>query len=165
MQFPCLGLLLSGGNSAIYRLDGLEQMQLLVDTTDDALGEAFDKCASVLDLGYPGGPAIEKAALRFNGDANDLLLPAILKELKPLRFSFSGIKTAVLRSAREGAPVDAIAYSFQERCFELVERVLRAALLEWAICRADWRRGAGQYNPEKQAGWLCRSTRCFSGLS
>jgi len=127
ISYPSLGLLLSGGNSAVFRIEGLEELPILADTDDDALGEAYDKCASILGLGFPGGPALEELAARSMPGA-PLILPPLLREMPVPRFSFSGIKTAVQKAFRSGADPVAVAYSFQERTVELVLRVLRRAV-------------------------------------
>ena len=127
MEYPFLGLLLSGGNSVLYRVEGLNVMEVLADTRDDALGEAFDKAAAILDLPYPGGPSIEKKAEEFSPEAvHQSLFPRLLKNLPgdEVGFSFSGIKTAVLRAFRDGQDTARIAFDFQNTVFELVERML-----------------------------------------
>jgi N6-L-threonylcarbamoyladenine synthase len=128
--YPFLGLLLSGGNSAIFRVEGPGRLIRIADTRDDALGEAFDKVSNVLGLGYPGGPQIEQAASRYRPSDRERLFPAILKDqgAHELSFSFSGIKTAVLLAAKQGVPQEKIAYHFQETAFELVERMLHRAV-------------------------------------
>ncbi len=128
LKFPYLGLLISGGNTAIYLVRGINDLEVLGKTGDDAIGEAFDKVAKFLDLGYPGGPAVEKRAK--NAVRHDIRLPKILHNSKDLRFSYSGIKTAVINTLRENpeADVNEIAYSFQERALELLVRnIFRAA--------------------------------------
>ncbi len=134
-SYPFLGLLLSGGNSAVFRVEGPGQMQIIGNTRDDALGEAFDKAASILGLGYPGGPQIEKAASRYSPAEKERLFPAILKDLPPeeISFSFSGIKTAVLLAARRNEPAEKIAFHFQDVAFELVERMLLRALRQQGL--------------------------------
>ncbi|MBE7437759.1 MAG: tRNA (adenosine(37)-N6)-threonylcarbamoyltransferase complex transferase subunit TsaD [Spirochaetales bacterium] len=123
MEYPLIGLLLSGGNSAVFEIQDLEDLRILADTHDDALGEAYDKCASMLGLGFPGGPALEALAARCDSSV-PLLLPPLLREMPEPRFSFSGIKTAVQKAIRAGADPTTLAYSFQERTVELVLRVL-----------------------------------------
>lgn len=92
--FPCVGLVVSGGHTNLYRCAGPLDFELLGGTIDDAAGEAFDKVASMLGLGYPGGPAIQRAAERGNPQA--FALPrTFLNEPERLAFSFSGLKTAV----------------------------------------------------------------------
>jgi N6-L-threonylcarbamoyladenine synthase len=100
--FPCLGLIVSGGHSSIYRCTTPIEFELLGGTIDDAAGEAFDKVASLLGLPFPGGPAIQKAAERGNPQA--FALPRPLLDSDRLDFSFSGLKTAVrYRIAAPGA--------------------------------------------------------------
>ncbi len=92
--FPCVGLVVSGGHTNLYRCAGPLDFEPLGGTIDDAAGEAFDKVAAMLGLGYPGGPAIQRAAER--GDPRAFALPrTFLNEPDRLAFSFSGLKTAV----------------------------------------------------------------------
>ncbi len=92
-QFPFVALLVSGGHSQLMRVDGIGQYELLGDTLDDAAGEAFDKTAKLLGLGYPGGPALAKLA---SSGKPRFALPRPMLNSKDLNFSFSGLKTAVL---------------------------------------------------------------------
>ncbi|WLI88314.1 tRNA (adenosine(37)-N6)-threonylcarbamoyltransferase complex transferase subunit TsaD [Massilia sp. R2A-15] len=92
--FPFIALLVSGGHTQLMRVDGVGQYTLLGETLDDAAGEAFDKSAKLLGLGYPGGPAISRLA-EF-GDPNAYKLPRPMLHSKDFNFSFSGLKTAVL---------------------------------------------------------------------
>lgn len=94
LGFPFLGLLVSGGHTQILRVDRLGQYSLLGETIDDAAGEAFDKSAQLLGLGYPGGPEIGKWALK--GNPMRFELPRPLLKRPTLDFSFAGLKTAVL---------------------------------------------------------------------
>ena len=93
-KFPFVALLVSGGHTQLMRVDGVGQYTLLGETLDDAAGEAFDKSAKLLGLGYPGGPAISRLA-EF-GDPTAYQLPRPMLHSKNLNFSFSGLKTAVL---------------------------------------------------------------------
>jgi N6-L-threonylcarbamoyladenine synthase len=93
-EFPFVALLVSGGHTQLMRVDGVGQYALLGETLDDAAGEAFDKSAKLLGLGYPGGPAISRLA-EF-GDPAAYKLPRPMLHSKDLNFSFSGLKTAVL---------------------------------------------------------------------
>ena len=86
-------MLLTGGHTQIYLVNGVDIYSLLGETKDDALGEAFDKIAKLLNLPYPGGPAIEEIAK--NGSVKSVSLPHPLEKSNTLDFSFSGIKTAV----------------------------------------------------------------------
>ena len=92
--YPFIGLLVSGGNTVIYEVQGIGQMEKLSRTVDDAAGEAFDKVAKYLDLGYPGGPVIEKLARE--AVKKEKIFPKILTDPGDSRFSYSGIKTAVV---------------------------------------------------------------------
>ncbi|MEY2655354.1 MAG: hypothetical protein RLZZ524_2382 [Pseudomonadota bacterium] len=92
-QFPFVALLVSGGHTQLMRVDGVGAYELLGETIDDAAGEAFDKSAKMLGLGYPGGPAL--AALATQGDPKAYALPRPLLRGTELDFSFAGLKTAV----------------------------------------------------------------------
>src|SRR6476661_8229336 len=93
-EFPFVALLVSGGHTQLMRVDGVGEYALLGETVDDAAGEAFDKSAKLLGLGYPGGPAISRLA--DFGDPDVYQLPRPMLHSKDLNFSFSGLKTAVL---------------------------------------------------------------------
>jgi N6-L-threonylcarbamoyladenine synthase len=97
-DFPFIALLVSGGHTQLMRVDGVGRYQLLGETLDDAAGEAFDKSAKLLGLGYPGGPAISRLA-EF-GDPDAYKLPRPMLHSKDLNFSFSGLKTAVLTAVK-----------------------------------------------------------------
>ncbi len=93
-EFPFVALLVSGGHTQLMRVDGVGHYDLLGESIDDAAGEAFDKSAKLMGLGYPGGPAL--AALAEQGDAKAFALPRPLLHSGNLDFSFAGLKTAVL---------------------------------------------------------------------
>lgn len=93
-EFPFVALLVSGGHTQLMRVDGVGEYTLLGETLDDAAGEAFDKSAKLLGLGYPGGPAISRLA--EHGDPSVYALPRPMLHSKNCDFSFSGLKTAVL---------------------------------------------------------------------
>lgn len=99
-QFPFIALLVSGGHTQLMQVGGIGDYTLLGDTLDDAAGEAFDKSAKLLGLGYPGGPAI--AALAAQGRPGRFVLPRPMLRSDNLDFSFSGLKTAVLTAVRGG---------------------------------------------------------------
>jgi N6-L-threonylcarbamoyladenine synthase len=135
--FPAVSLVISGGHSALYLSESWTAHRLLGATTDDAVGEAFDKAASILGLGYPGGPAISRAAQE--GRAGSLRFPRSLIDSDSLDFSFSGIKTAVLyhvkgQNARRDSPIRAevsvpdVAAAFEEAVVEVLIAKLRRAL-------------------------------------
>jgi len=97
--FPFVALLVSGGHTQLMRVHEVGRYELLGETQDDAAGEAFDKTAKLLGLGYPGGPALSKLA--EEGDAGQFRLPRPMIGSGDLEFSFSGLKTAVLTSLRK----------------------------------------------------------------
>jgi N6-L-threonylcarbamoyladenine synthase len=100
--FPWVALLVSGGHTQLMRVDGVGRYELLGETIDDAAGEAFDKSAKLLGLGYPGGPAL--ARLAEFGDDRAFALPRPLLHSGDLDFSFAGLKTAVLTAQRKLGP-------------------------------------------------------------
>ncbi|MBI5124250.1 MAG: tRNA (adenosine(37)-N6)-threonylcarbamoyltransferase complex transferase subunit TsaD [Candidatus Omnitrophica bacterium] len=136
--FPFIGLVVSGGHTALFLCQGRYKQKLLGQTQDDAVGEAFDKVAKILKLGYPGGPVIEKRASLSKGP-NKINFPKTYLGKDSLDFSFSGIKTAVLYYVRNtqyairntGSSItNDICYAFQEAALnELVERAFLAARL------------------------------------
>lgn len=97
-QYPALGFLISGGHTQLVLMKGLGEYELLGETLDDAAGEAYDKVARMLNLGYPGGPILSELARE--GDPTHYPLPEPMKHRKDLNFSFSGIKTASLYKLR-----------------------------------------------------------------
>ena len=131
--YPFLALLVSGGHSLLIAVRGLGDYRLLGTTLDDAVGEAFDKTAKLLGLGYPGGPAL--AALAEHGDESAFAFPRPMLNKPGLDFSFSGLKTAVMLAVREAeaaGQLDArradIAASFQRAAVDtLTGRALKAA--------------------------------------
>jgi len=126
LEFPYLLLLVSGGHCQILRCEGVGQYRRLATTIDDAVGEAFDKTAKILGLGFPGGPAVEKLARE--GDPKAVPLPRPLVGGKEPHFSFAGLKSAVLRAHESGQYSAAdIAASFQQAAIDcLVDRLERA---------------------------------------
>lgn len=94
IEYPYISLVVSGGHSSLYRVESPTEIQLLGKTLDDAAGECFDKVAKLLELGYPGGPIIDKLAREGNPQA--FSFPRSFHQNKNLQFSFSGLKTAVL---------------------------------------------------------------------
>lgn len=127
--FPFVALLVSGGHTQLMRVAGVGRYELLGESVDDAAGEAFDKSAKLLGLGYPGGPAL--SALAERGVAGRFRLPRPLLASATLDFSFSGLKTAVLSLVRQqGGAVDShadIAYAVEDAIVDvLVGKSLRA---------------------------------------
>jgi len=123
--FPFVALLVSGGHTQLMRVDGVGQYRLLGETQDDAAGEAFDKTAKLLGLGYPGGPAL--SALAERGTPGRYPLPRPMLASGDLDFSFSGLKTAALMLVKQqGNPAD-IARAFVDAVVEvLVVKCVRA---------------------------------------
>ncbi len=142
--FPCVGLIISGGHSNLYRCQGPLDFTLLGATIDDAAGEAFDKVAAMLGLAYPGGPSIQKAA--ESGNSRAYRLPrSFLGEDDRLDFSFSGLKTAVryriagpgrpdfAKAALEPQQVADLAASFQEAVVDVLIDKSFAALRQTGL--------------------------------
>ena len=127
LKFPYALLLVSGGHCQILRVDGVGRYRRLATTIDDALGEAFDKTAKILGLGFPGGPAVERLAKE--GDAKAVPLPRPMVGSGEPHFSFAGLKSAVLRANESGKYETAdIAASFQQAAIDCVVDRLRVAL-------------------------------------
>ncbi len=127
MELPVVVLLVSGGHTMLVEMRELGRYRLLGQTIDDAAGEAFDKIARFLGLGYPGGPAIEKAAL--DGDPQAIDFPRAMRN-EGLDFSFSGLKTSVMNHVRQHPDVATadVAASFQAAVVDvLVTKARRAA--------------------------------------
>lgn len=126
LAFPYLLLLVSGGHCQLLVVEGVGNYRRLATTIDDALGEAFDKTAKILGLGYPGGPAVERMALL--GDASQVALPRPLLGSAEPHFSFAGLKSAVMRAKQTGQHRDAdIAASFQQAAVAcVIDRTRRA---------------------------------------
>jgi N6-L-threonylcarbamoyladenine synthase len=126
LDFPYLLLLVSGGHCQLLLVEGVARYRRLATTIDDAAGEAFDKTAKILGLGFPGGPAVERAAAL--GDPTAVPLPRPLKGSAEPHFSFAGLKSAVVRAHDTGnwSPED-IAASFQAAVVDcLIDRTVRA---------------------------------------
>ncbi len=126
LDFPFLLLLVSGGHCQLLAVEGVGSYRRLATTIDDAAGEAFDKTAKLLGLGFPGGPAVEQAAR--DGDARAVPLPRPLMGSAEPHFSFAGLKSAVLRARDTGIySAPDIAASFQAAVVDcLVDRTARA---------------------------------------
>jgi len=128
VNFPFVALLVSGGHTALFLVKSLDEVLLLGHTRDDAAGEAFDKVAKLLGLGYPGGPII--SSLAEKGDPDAVPLPRPLFNDPSFDFSFSGLKTAVLNVLRSGQKfrVEDLCASFEKSvCEVLVKKTLEAA--------------------------------------
>ncbi len=127
LEFPYALLLVSGGHCQILRVEGVGRYRRFATTIDDALGEAFDKTAKILGLGFPGGPAVERLARE--GDPRGVPLPRPLVGSGEPHFSFAGLKSAVMRAHQSGFHANAdIAASFQQAAIDCVVDRLRHAL-------------------------------------
>jgi len=128
IEFPYIGLLVSGGHTALFLVNSWENYELLGHTRDDAAGEAFDKVAKLLNLSYPGGPVISKLAEKGNRKA--IIFPRPLLEENNFDFSFSGLKTAVFNYIRTNLnfKTEDVCASFEEAvCEVLIEKTFKAA--------------------------------------
>jgi N6-L-threonylcarbamoyladenine synthase len=142
-EFPFVALLVSGGHTQLMRVDGVGRYQLLGETVDDAAGEAFDKTAQLLGLGYPGGPALSKLA--DGGHPYRFKLPRPMLNSGDLEFSFSGLKTAVLTLVKkEGLENKAdIAAGFQAAVVDVLAGKCLAALKQTGLKRLVVAGGVG----------------------
>ena len=146
-QFPFVALLVSGGHTQLMRVDGVAQYELLGETIDDAAGEAFDKSAKLMGLGYPGGPAL--ARLAEFGDPTAFELPRPLLHSGDLDFSFAGLKTAVrTRLAKLGPNVCQqdlahLAASTQQAIVDVLVRKSMNALRDTGLARLVVAGGVG----------------------
>lgn len=144
-EFPFIALLVSGGHTQLMRVGDVGDYQLLGESLDDAAGEAFDKTAKLLGLGYPGGPAL--AALAANGTAGRFKLPRPMINSGDLSFSFSGLKTAVLTAVRSRELSDAeqadLAAEFQEAVAEVLATKAMAACRQHRLPRLVVAGGVG----------------------
>jgi N6-L-threonylcarbamoyladenine synthase len=142
--FPCIGLVVSGGHTCLFHCRDALHFDLRGATLDDAAGEAFDKVASILDLGFPGGPAIERTAR--DGDPQAYQFPRSFLRDDRLDFSFSGLKTAVLYAVRGkdlshpnptpvGKPRADVAASFQQAVIDVLVEKSRQALQQTKLSR------------------------------
>jgi N6-L-threonylcarbamoyladenine synthase len=131
-RLPHLGLLVSGGNTALFSIDESRAIKLLASTMDDAAGEALDKGAKLMGLGYPGGPQVEKLAAVGNATAFEF--PKAMAQRSSLEFSFSGLKTSLRYQLEKMAPTDIerrkadLCASYQAAVFSMLVRKSALAL-------------------------------------
>ena len=145
-EFPFVALLVSGGHTQLMRVDGVGRYEILGETIDDAAGEAFDKSAKLMGLGYPGGPALSRLAEQ--GSATAFKLPRPLLHSGDLDFSFAGLKTAVLTQAKKlGDELDArkadLAASTEAAIVEVLMKKTLAALKQTGLKRVVVAGGVG----------------------
>ncbi|MCX8144711.1 MAG: tRNA (adenosine(37)-N6)-threonylcarbamoyltransferase complex transferase subunit TsaD [Azovibrio sp.] len=153
-QFPFVALLVSGGHTQLMAVTGVGQYEWLGETLDDAAGEAFDKTAKLLGLGYPGGPALSKLA--DSGTPGVYELPRPMLHSGDFNFSFAGLKTAVLtlvRDKREARPDFAadVARAFQDALVEVLVQKSMAALKHTGMTRLVVAGGVGANRQLRQA--------------
>lgn len=131
-KFPFIGMVVSGGHTSIYLSRGLKDVEVLGRTRDDAVGEAFDKVAKIMGLGYPGGPLVEKRAAAYAGGEAINFPRAMVKGDKSLDLSFSGMKTAVMYHwkgcSKTEEEKDRICFSFQEAIMDVITAKLTKAI-------------------------------------
>lgn len=153
-DFPFVALLVSGGHTQLMRVEGVGRYTLLGETIDDAAGEAFDKSAKLLGLGYPGGPAL--ARLAEQGDPGSFKLPRPLLHSGDLDFSFAGLKTAVLTQAQKLGPQLAerradLAAATQAAIVEVLVKKAAKALQDTGLKRLVVAGGVGANRALRQA--------------
>ncbi|HXZ94215.1 MAG TPA: tRNA (adenosine(37)-N6)-threonylcarbamoyltransferase complex transferase subunit TsaD [Burkholderiales bacterium] len=152
-QFPFVALLVSGGHTQLMRVDGVGRYALLGETQDDAAGEAFDKTAKLLGLGYPGGPAV--SALAESGTPGRYRLPRPMIASGDLEFSFSGLKTAVLLLVRGAEPNEQffadVARAFQDAIVEVLVAKCALAMETTGLTRLVVAGGVGANRPLRAA--------------
>jgi N6-L-threonylcarbamoyladenine synthase len=165
-QFPFLALTISGGHTQIVQVNGFFDLKIIGETTDDAVGEAFDKSAKILGLPYPGGPLVDKHAQQGNPKAFAFTKPKIPN----LDFSFSGLKTAILYFIQKNVVenpdfiaerIDDICASIQHTIIEILMDKLKLAVQETGITQIAIGGGvsansgirAAMESAQKQFGW------------
>ena len=157
LLFPALGIVLSGGHTFLAKILGVGQYELLGTTVDDAIGEAFDKVGTLLNQPYPGGPRVEKLALKGNPKRFSFKAGKVKKN--PLDFSFSGLKTSVYYALRDRLIDDQekadAAASFQETAFSDIVSKAALALSQFS-CRAIYL-GGGVCNNQRLRALFAQS--------
>ena len=138
IPFPYIGLLVSGGHTLIVVAKSYTDYEVIGTTIDDAVGEAFDKIAKFYDIGYPGGPAVEKCALDGNETAFDFPISNLYKSDRKFDVSYSGLKTAVINHLKKYQKTENytsadIAASFQKRAFDVLYKKISSAVKKYKI--------------------------------
>lgn len=132
LEYPMIGLLVSGGHSCLYILNGPGEFQLLGETRDDAIGEVYDKIAKKLGIGMPGGPRVDKIAREYK-QQNPLELTPPMLHTKDYDFSFSGLKTACLKAIDDGYTQSQICDALQESAVKVLTHKTMKALKEFQL--------------------------------
>ena len=144
-EFPFIALLVSGGHTLLAQVSGVGEYTIIGQTLDDAVGEAFDKTAKILGLGYPGGPAIAKAAVE--GDSKRFKFPRPMMDRPGLDFSFSGLKTFALTTVQnhvlDDQTIADIAWAFQDAAVDTLVKKCKRALEQTKINRLVVAGGVG----------------------
>lgn len=143
LQYPYLGVLVSGGHTVICKVNGYDDIEVLGTTIDDAIGEAFDKVAKHYGLGYPGGVAIDRLATKGNPNAFLFSGPTIHEKRRPYDISYSGLKTATINQLdifwdkKSEKSNENIAASFQRAAVNMLTKRVRAALSDTGLTRVS----------------------------
>jgi N6-L-threonylcarbamoyladenine synthase len=158
-RFPFIALLVSGGHTQLMRVEGVGRYELLGETQDDAAGEAFDKTAKVLGLGYPGGPALSKLAQ--SGQAGRYRLPRPMIGSGDLEFSFSGLKTAVITQLKNDPDTShpELARAFVDAIVEVLVAKCTAAIEKTALTQLVVAGGVGA-NEQLRAALDAQGKKC-----
>jgi N6-L-threonylcarbamoyladenine synthase len=135
--FPALAVVISGGHTQLFLMKDYGRYRLIGQTVDDAVGEAYDKVAKILNLGYPGGPIISQRAEKYKGPDN-LNFPRPMKNTKDFQMSFSGLKTAVLYKAQKEKKwteikIDEYCFSFQEAVIDVLTHKIIQAIKKYQV--------------------------------
>ncbi len=154
---PHLGLLVSGGNTALFTIDGERNIKLLASTMDDAAGEALDKGAKLLGLGYPGGPMVEKLAREGRADA--FQFPKAVAQRSSLEFSFSGLKTSLRYQLEKMAPAE-----IEARKSDL-SASYQAAVMDALVRKTKLALGQGAYRSLGLSGGVANNQTLQAGLA
>lgn len=158
---PHLGLLVSGGNTALFSLEEDRSIRLLAATRDDAAGEALDKGAKLLGLGYPGGPQVE--ALARDGDPRAFAFPKAMAQHANLEFSFSGLKTSLRYQLEKMAPAE-IERRRADWCASYQHAVVEALVRKTTLALARGGRGGAAYRSLGLSGGVANNRVLQAGL-
>lgn len=158
VNFPALALLISGKHTEIVYVSEIGKYQKLGETLDDAVGEAFDKVARMLNLGYPGGPVITEFAKK--GKSGKVSFPIPMKNSKDLNFSYSGIKTAALYKLKEGTDPYDFCRGFLDAIKESIKIKLDMAIEQYPEIKAIFV-GGGVFNSEEMVRFIGNIARSY----